>query len=140
MLTIFSLFELVRTPSLTLSSPLLSELGIAKDANTVTASKYRLNRNRQLPPKYYVQAQELDKFYIQDYVWSVVSLTLTYTQNILFHFHHVIVMTLKALIIFFFAILDRLQAGTLTDMITHRHNLPMNFYMVKTLQQMKRIK
>lgn len=77
---------------------------------------------------------------MQDYVWIVAPLTHTYTQKILFQVHLVIVVTLKALIIFFFAVLDILQTGTLTYMITYRHILPMTCYMVKKLQQMRKIK
>ena len=144
MLTISRFYEVVRTSSLTLFFPSTIRAWNSlpqdiKDANIVIAFKYRLNRNRQLPPSTTVQAQKLDKFYMQDYVWSVAPLTHTYTQKILFQVHHVIVVTLKALIIFFFAVLDILWTGTLTYMITYRHILPMSCYMVKKLQQMRKI-
>ena len=76
---------------------------------------------------------------MQHYVWSVALLTHTCTQNILFQVHLVIVVTFKALIIFFFAVLDILQPGTLTYTITYLHILPMTCYMVKKLQQMRKI-
>ena len=86
MLTISRFYEVVRTSSLTLFFPSTIRAWNSlpqdiKDANIVTAFKYRLNRNRQLPPSTTVQAQKLDKFYMQDYVWSVAPLTHTYTQK-----------------------------------------------------------
>ena len=52
--------------------------------------------------------------YSQKIVWSVAPLTHTYTQNILFQVHLVIVVICKALIIFFFAVLDIQQTGLQT--------------------------
>ena len=111
-----------------------------KDANTVTAFKYRLNRNRQLPPKYYSTNSRIGQILHARLRMACSSLNShLYSKNIV-PSPSCDVVTLKALIIFVFAALDILQTGTLTYMITYRHILLMTCYMVKKLQQMRRIK